>query len=122
MRKYDSEAVHVLVGPKSDNERLVMEGTDDPDGISSYKTCITFDVRLITMMGVDKVDTVDDMINNVPLFMLSSQVFKKILWEELHDPVDKKLRASTESKSRSPSRVGSAKKKEKKHRSPSIIE
>ena len=75
-----------------------MEGTDDPDGIAPYTTAVTFDLRLITMLGVKKVDTVDDLINNVPLFMLSSQVFKKILWEELHDPVEKKLRQSTESK------------------------
>ena len=100
LRKYGSDVVHVLIGPKvpSHLDKLVMEGTDDPDGIAPYTTAVTFNLRLITMLGVKKVDTVDDLINNVPLFMLSSQVFKKILWEELHDPVEKKLRQSTESK------------------------
>ena len=98
LRKYGSDVVHVLVGPKvaPHLDKLVMEGTDDPDGIAPYTTCVSFDLRLITMMSVKKVDTVDDLINNVPTFILNSQVFKKILWEELHDPVEKKLRESSE--------------------------
>ena len=77
-------------------DKLVIEGTDDPDGIAPYTTLVTFDLRLITMMSVKKVDTIDDLINNVPLFIISSQAFKKILWEELHDPVEKKYRQTSE--------------------------
>ena len=88
-----------------------MEGTDDPDGIAPYTAVVTFDLRLITMMSVKKVDTVDDMMNNVPLFLQSSQIIKKILWEELHDPVEKKMRTSTESKG--PSRMINVDKRDK---------
>ena len=71
LRKYGADVVHVLVGPKvpAHLDKLVIEGTDDPDGIAPYTTAVTFDLRLITMMSVKKVDTVDDLINNVPLFI-----------------------------------------------------
>ena len=87
--------VQVLLGlvDKDDpaSTRLVLEGTDAPDRTSNFKAVLKFDARLIRAFRRDGVATVSELMDNVPLFCLN-RGFRKICWEELHEPMAKDAR------------------------------
>ena len=82
--------MQVIIGFKKDsncvNEKLIVEDTEDPDGTSDYITMIKFDNRLMRFLMIEEVESVDDLMENVPIFCLD-QKFKKLLWEEVNRPV-----------------------------------
>lgn len=99
-QKQKKHLVQCLIGSKDENgggsNKLIVEGTDDPEGKSDYIYIIEFGVQLIEAMMLDEVETVGDLMNNVPLFC-QSQKFKKILWEEIHQPAFVKTTSTIES-------------------------
>ena len=62
---------------------MIIEGTDDPEGPSDYTTTIKFDIRLLDHLMIEGIDTIEDMMNNVPILCLNQKI-KKILWEEVN--------------------------------------
>ena len=76
-----------MIGYKADSDSfddiLICDGTDDPDGLSDYTAIIKFDNRLIQLLSIKTVETVDDLMDNVPVFCLNQKV-KKILWETIN--------------------------------------
>ena len=63
------QSIEVFIGWKDEsNTRLIVEGTDDPDGLSGYVHKIKFDNGLIEQFMIDEVITLDDLMDNVPIF------------------------------------------------------
>ena len=86
-RNPQRKIIQALIGFKTDptsfDDRLIVEGTDDPDGPSDYIAMIKFDNKLLNHLMIDEIDTVEDLMDNVPIFCLNQKV-KKILWEEVN--------------------------------------
>ena len=79
--------IEVFVGSlqnEEDGKKLLIDGTDDPKGLSIFTLVIRFDNRLIEAMNFDKVKTIEEFMDNVPLCCLNIKL-KKLLWEELHN-------------------------------------
>ena len=86
LREPASHYVEVLVGKTYENARgqmLIINGTDDPEGLSMYKTVIKFDYHLLDSLKIDGISTIDQLMDNVPLFCLNSNL-RQIFWEEFH--------------------------------------
>lgn len=93
-KKPNKQSVKILVGVNDGSEeskKLISEGTDDPDSPSKYNFVINFDNRLIHMLNINGIDSLDMLMDNVPLFCICPKV-KKIIWDEIKDPVAKKDR------------------------------
>ena len=86
-RKPEKKVIQALIGFKTDptsfKDELIVEGTDDPDSPSDYIAMVKFDNRLLDHLLIDDVDTVEELMENVPIFCLNQKV-KKILWEEVN--------------------------------------
>lgn len=86
-RNPEKKVIQALIGFKTDptsfKDELIVEGTDDPDSPSDYIAMVKFDNRLLDHLLIDDVDTVEELMENVPIFCLNQKV-KKILWEEVN--------------------------------------
>ena len=89
--KEGQSTMQVLVAKKGDDEasnRLVIEGTDKPDEISIFSELIKFKDKLVKAVAVPNVNEVADILDNAPYFCQNMN-FKKIIWDEFHEPVRK---------------------------------
>ena len=82
-KNYIQTHIGFKTDPTSFKDTLIVEGTDDPDGPSDYIATIKFDNKLLDHLMIDDIDSVEELMDNVPIFCLNQKV-KKILWEEVN--------------------------------------
>lgn len=71
---------------KGARKRLIVEGTDDPEGLSCYRTYLKLNAEFFAAKNLESLDlkTVREAMDNVPS-LCENRSFKQIIWEEFHE-------------------------------------
>lgn len=94
LHKSTMDEVQVLVGRIDDNtqkQRLCIYDSEDSEGQSIFTSVINFDYRLIDSLKIEGITTIDQLMENVPVFCLNG-IIRQIFWEEFHHEKTKKER------------------------------